>query len=352
MHRTKLFGLVLAASALIVSSAAAQRPLLDVDVVGATADGDREWVVSITPQNSGAMAVELAFSLTNSFFLNIDVNEAAWYTPNPGNNPFTGTITNGLWLGTGPDELFAAFGSMILSGGSPVELFRLRTLGLGTTTLNWGELASPDPTKGDIIATSAGTFTDYSGSLTANPPARGTVVYDSLSGGTTGGLACCLYPVGQTVDLAGSDHRITQFETRFDASPESTFVLEFYELSPTNGKPDRLIWQSPIQEYPFNAPRNNRELVRVDVPGIEVPDIFAWMIRSIQPGNNVLFSSNPPVVGAGYHWWLFNPLLNDWVSTLDGHFAARIRAVPEPHSSFMLLSAGIIAFRRKPRATE
>jgi hypothetical protein len=345
--RYSLFG-VFCACATVATSAVAQRPNLGVAELGINAAGNREWLVAVTPSASvppTPLAVELAFSLTGSQFVNIDVNEAVWVSPNPGNNPFTGTVTTGLWLGPLGSSAFGAFGSTIVQNGQMVELFRMETLGLGATTLNWGELGSPDPAKGDIIATIDGNFRDFSGSRTAvepPPPAPGVVVYDSITGDTnTGGVAVGVYPVGQSVLLAGGQRHVTQFEAQFGSGGPSTFVVEFHELSPANGKPDRLIWQSPVQNYPYTAPFYNNKVVSVDVPGIEVPERFAWTIRGITPENNVLSASNAQTVGIGLNSWLFNPLLNLWVAE-ENHWGARITAVPEPSTQATAFVFGIL----------
>ncbi len=154
--------------ALVVHVAQAQ-PTLSVYPIGLNGSNNREWAVDVAPDASlGSMAVELAFAIDDTDLLGVDVNTVAWDHDNPGNNPFTGTVTDGLWLDLIGDRTFRAFGSVVFSSTDPVRLFMIETLGGGNTTLRYGTAASGSATLGNIIAQSGNT-NYYTGSVTAVP---------------------------------------------------------------------------------------------------------------------------------------------------------------------------------------
>ena len=152
-------------------------PSLSVTPTGDNGAGDRAWLVEVTPDpvdvsnGSGSIAVELAFAIDDTDLLGVDVNTAAWDHENPGSNPFTGTVTDGLWLDLIGDRTFGAFGSINFSTADPVELFTIETAGLGRTTLRYGEAASGDPVLGARMAQNAVNYDGYTGSVTVPEPA-------------------------------------------------------------------------------------------------------------------------------------------------------------------------------------
>jgi hypothetical protein len=117
-----------------------------------------------------SLAVELAFAIDDSDLIGVDVQSAIWDTANPGNNPFTGTVTNGLWVDLIGDRTFGAFGSVVLNSADPVDLFLFETTGLGPTTIRYGMAATGQgPGYGAIIAQAGQQWEDYTGSVTAVP---------------------------------------------------------------------------------------------------------------------------------------------------------------------------------------
>ncbi len=159
--------------ALFVQAAQAA-PTLSVTPTGDNGAGDRAWLVEVTPDPAlvpGSIAVELAFAVDDTDLLDVDVNTVAWDYANPGLNPFTGTVTFGLWLDSIGDRMFGAYGSINFSTADPVELFTIDTAGLGLTTMRYGEAASGDPSLGTIIAQGGQSFTGYTGSITVPEPA-------------------------------------------------------------------------------------------------------------------------------------------------------------------------------------
>jgi hypothetical protein len=161
-------------------------PILTVTPTGANASGNREWLVEVTPDASlfhdppddnpdrglgGSIAVELAFAIDHTDLLGVDVNTAAWENETPGNNPFTGTVTEGLWLDLIGDRTFGAFGSIFFTSDDPMRLFTIETAGEGLTTLRSGVAASGHPVNGARIAQAGMNFDGYTGSVTVPEPA-------------------------------------------------------------------------------------------------------------------------------------------------------------------------------------
>jgi hypothetical protein len=179
-------------------------------------------------------------------------------------------------------------------------------------------------------------------------PASAETVYDSLTGQPfLGSLGCCA-KTGQSVTLDGSQRRITEFEAALASAPRvSTFYVEFYQLDGPNGEPGSLIWQSPVQTYPYTEPNFNRKVILVDVPAVAVPSTFAYLLTTIERANNSLINTGPPTVGSVGTSWYYGP--TGWVQG-EWTFGARIHAVPEP-AGLLLAASGctILGFIRRRR---
>jgi hypothetical protein len=154
-------------------------PSIVVSPLGPTPSGNRLWNFQVVPDLTIApsgtpMAVELAFAIDETDLIDVDVNTAVWDTPLPGNNPFTGTVTVGLWLDTIGDRTFGAFGSFIITTPGALDLFLIETAGLGPTTLRYGVAASGHPSHGARIAQydgdTARNFDGYTGTITVPEP--------------------------------------------------------------------------------------------------------------------------------------------------------------------------------------
>jgi hypothetical protein len=161
-------------------------PILTVTPGGLNA-GNREWFVHIALDTTlpiggqSSMATELAFSVDDPVdLLNVEVGDAAiWDTPNPGNNPFTNTETDGIYISLIDDNSFAAYGSAIVTSNAPTHFLTITTAGAGLTTLRYGMAASGDPVLGARIAQGvafgAENFDGYTGIVTIVPePATAT----------------------------------------------------------------------------------------------------------------------------------------------------------------------------------
>jgi len=153
-------------------------PILTV-TPGPQSGGSRPWYVDITPEPSllpGSMAVELAFAVDIAELLDVDVNTAAWDLENPGNNPFTGTVTDGLWLDLIGDRTFGAFGSVIFNAPVPVRLFTIETSAELNAAVRYGTAASGSATLGTVIAQGGQNFTGYTGTAVVPEPATATLM--------------------------------------------------------------------------------------------------------------------------------------------------------------------------------
>lgn len=163
-------------------------PILTVTPGGLNA-GNREWIVtialdtSLAPGGQSSMAAELAFSVDDPVdLLNVVVGDAAiWDTPNPGFNPFTGEITDGIYISPINDNSFAAYGSAIVTNDVPTHFLTITTAGAGPTTLRYGVAASGHPSRGARIVQAVipigQNFDGYTGIVTVVPePATATTV--------------------------------------------------------------------------------------------------------------------------------------------------------------------------------
>lgn len=148
-------------------------PILTV-TPGPLSGGNRPWYVDVTPEPSflpGSMAVELAFAIDNAQLSGVNVNSVVWDAENPGNNPFTDTVTNGLWLDLIGDRTFGAFGSVIFDTPGPKRLFTINTSAELNATVRYGTAASGSATLGARIAQFGQNFNGYTGTAVVPEPA-------------------------------------------------------------------------------------------------------------------------------------------------------------------------------------
>jgi hypothetical protein len=163
----------LALCCVFVAQVSFAAPILTVSP-GPLSGGNRPWYVDITPDAGllpGSMAVELAFAVDVAELLGVDVNAVAWDHENPGHNPFTGTITDGLWLDLIGDRTFGAFGSVVFNSPGPKRLFTINTSADLSAAVRFGTAASGDPVRGARIAYGGQNFDGYTGTATVPEPA-------------------------------------------------------------------------------------------------------------------------------------------------------------------------------------
>ncbi len=164
------------------SAPAAADPSLSVTDIGLNESGNTEWSVTVSPDPSlfdpndihpdpdgGSLAVELAFDIFGSDLLSATVNATDWPIDNPGNNPFTGTVTTGAVIDLAADTLFASLLSEFFTSGAAVEVLVIETMGSGPTTVSWGGHTLlpglPNEYIGSRIAQAGLNFDGYQGSV-------------------------------------------------------------------------------------------------------------------------------------------------------------------------------------------
>jgi hypothetical protein len=172
--------------------------------------------------------------------------------------------------------------------------------------------------------------------LLVSSPVAAEIVFDSLSGMSYHGARGCCSRTGQTVTLASTSRHVTDIEFWLGTAGASTFIVEFYNMDGPNGVPGSLIWQSPVQTYPYVFPFYNRLILNVDVPEILVPDTFAWTITNVHRVNDTLIQTGLPTIGSLSSPWYYVPASGEWVDDSDWRFGARINAIPEPSCALML----------------
>ncbi|MGD9637325.1 MAG: hypothetical protein AB7G28_21895 [Pirellulales bacterium] len=157
-------------------------PIMTVAPLGLNG-GNREWLVSIAPDASlfnnnppngvgGSLAVELAFSIDDpTDLLSVAIADpASWPLANPGNNPYTGGITDGIYIDLINDRSFAAYGSTYFTTGTSKSFLKITTAGSGATTLRYGVAASGNPVNGARIAQAGQNFDGYTGIVSIPEP--------------------------------------------------------------------------------------------------------------------------------------------------------------------------------------
>jgi hypothetical protein len=177
----KTFTAILLCVALFACAAQAA-PVLSVTSLGFDPGTSHSWLVQITPDSPpSSMAVELAFAIDDAELLDVDVNTAAWDRENPGLNPFTGTLTEGLWFSLIDDQTYGAFGSIVFSSTDPVELFTIKTSNDLPQTIRYGTAASGDPVLGARICQHGTNYDGYTGSVTVPEPASSLLMLAALA---------------------------------------------------------------------------------------------------------------------------------------------------------------------------
>jgi hypothetical protein len=154
-------------------------PGLSVSDGGLNGVSNRLWLVEVSPDPAlfsdtpagigGSLAVELDFSVSGTDIVSATKNAMAWPEDNPGHNPFSGTITNGVVVDIVAGTVFVATGSDFFTTGNSVEVVTIVTLGSGATTLSWGGHTLLTGTPGEYmsarIAQAGMNFDGYQGSL-------------------------------------------------------------------------------------------------------------------------------------------------------------------------------------------
>lgn len=177
----------------------------------------------------------------------------------------------------------------------------------------------------------------------------GETVYDSLFI-VDGSLGVGAREAGQTVRLAGIARQVTRVDLALGGNTLAEFRLRFYLLDGAGGTPGTMFWESALQTYPWEPPFYNYKTFGIDVPGIVVPDAFAWAVKGYDVNSSVsLLTSNPPTVGQNADTWLLNSQ-GMWVSFVFTRvLGARITAIPEPSTCLLAVLGVTPLFIRRRR---
>lgn len=153
------------------------QPTLSVADMGLNDDSNREWLVQIAPDVSlftgdqGSIAAELAFEVTTGSLVSVTTDAAVWPFENPGNDPFTGSVSLGVNEDVASGTVFAALGSNLFSSGSPATVFTIETAGSGFTELSWGGHTllpgQPNEYIGSRLAQGGTNFDNFTGTASA-----------------------------------------------------------------------------------------------------------------------------------------------------------------------------------------
>jgi len=95
------------------------------------------WEIELTPDSASSVALEIGFEFVGGRILNITPNSTVFDTLNPGQNPFSRTVTNGISIQNIlaiDDGAFVALGGQ-LSTVEPVVVLTIETDLLGTMRL-------------------------------------------------------------------------------------------------------------------------------------------------------------------------------------------------------------------------
>jgi hypothetical protein len=105
---------------------------------GGTSGTNQLWNISLVPNSAASAAVEMGIKFQGGSILSVLNNAAVFDRMNPGQNPFTGTITDGISIhsvmGT-DDAAFASLGSVPLPSLAAVLVATVETNAAGTLTL-------------------------------------------------------------------------------------------------------------------------------------------------------------------------------------------------------------------------
>jgi hypothetical protein len=105
---------------------------------GQLSGGNQQWLVLLHPDAASAAAVEIGFQFTGGSILQLQPNADVFDDLNPGQNPFTGTVTTGVSIhNLNPGTANVAFASLggVVPDLSDTLILTLVTSGPGTLSL-------------------------------------------------------------------------------------------------------------------------------------------------------------------------------------------------------------------------
>ncbi len=148
-------------------------PAIAAPTIGFVDNLDGTVTLQVTPSGTGPIATELAAAVSGLGGLDITavalVDAATFDIALPGNNPFTGGVTNGLQVDLVNDTIFASFGSIVLSSASPLDFLLISYTGVGTIDA-FG-----------LVAEGGQNFTGLAASIAVGIPEPGTLLLAGLA---------------------------------------------------------------------------------------------------------------------------------------------------------------------------
>ena len=182
--------------AVVQGLGAAATPIMQVAHLGLNAAGNREWLVTVAPDpalfgsmppaNGSSLAVELGLEVVQGELASAAGGAEAWPYASPGNNPFTGSASAGLWIDLPGGKIFSSLTSKFLTDDTPVELLRFQTAGEGAAEVSWGGqvllAGAAFQYTGARIAQEGVNYDGYQGAVAA-PAASGDFDGDSIVDG-------------------------------------------------------------------------------------------------------------------------------------------------------------------------
>jgi hypothetical protein len=172
---------------------------LSVTNLGPDANNNLQWSVRATPDVAlfsnhppqgigGSMAEEIGFQVIGSSLVSAAANVTNFSFNNPGNNLFTGSVTNGVAIAG--NDVFAALGSDFFTTGTSKEVLVIKTAGTGDTTIQWSGLLAQGGLANDTSGSASshlvsmllasGNWTDNVWSTPAFPNNGGGTTYDAI----------------------------------------------------------------------------------------------------------------------------------------------------------------------------
>jgi hypothetical protein len=174
--------------------------------------------------------------------------------------------------------------------------------------------------------------------------ANSQIVYDSLvDPNFTGGYGFLFSTdIGEEITLAGAARSITSFDVGLGSSVNQQFQLRFLNLDSVGGTPGSLIWESPVQTFPYTPINFNSKILTISVPKITAPDHFAWTISTTPTGDFYVASAeSSPTVGTFTTGWQ-QTSGGTWQRIPSWVFDARITAVPEASTLCLAVCGGTV----------
>ncbi|BBO33732.1 dockerin type I domain-containing protein [Lacipirellula parvula] len=97
----------------LVAASAADAAQFSLRYIGLSSPGQHAWQVLLQPDQASAAAVEIGMQFTGGSILSLQPNLDVFDDANPGQNPFTGTVTIGASVQNSGAAAFAALGGVI-----------------------------------------------------------------------------------------------------------------------------------------------------------------------------------------------------------------------------------------------